>query len=377
MSGKTANQSRSPGPIPDDRSRCLSRYTGNMWNDIRGHQTQVELFRQAVASGRLSHSYLFAGQSGIGKKRFAEKLAAGLLCNVDPNPITACGECPSCKQVKVDTHPDLLRVGCPPDKTAIPISLLAGPPERRGREGLCYEISLKPAVADRRIAIIDDVEKLNVESGNTLLKTLEEPPAKAVFFLIVDRVEAVLPTIRSRCQLVQFSPLSDSDVAELVLENEIVASADEADAIARLSGGSMDAASQLADEKVRELSAIITDGIRGAKLKQPMTLAASVIKAIEGTSSDTAVQRINAHWALRFLGRALQVSLRRAATGQNPQLTVVESTGDEAVDAIGNMLQRVIDTESHLRQRMPMQLCFESMLDDLRRIASGQAAASA
>ena len=348
-----------------------------MWNEIRGHQTRVEMFRQAVAGGRLSHSYLFAGQSGIGKKRFAETLAAGLLCKEASDPIDACGQCPSCKQVKVNTHPDLLRISCPPDKTEIPIALLAGSVEKRGREGLCYEISLKPSVADRRIAIIDDVEKLNVASGNTLLKTLEEPPAKAVFFLIVDGIEAVLPTIRSRCQLVQFSPLSDQDIAELLLENEIVSTPDAAATIAKLAGGSMDAANQLADEKVRELSALITGGIRGPKLKQPMTLAAAVISAIEATSNDTATQRVNAHWALRFLGSALQTSLRSAATGGSAGLAVVDASGNDAVDIVGNMLQRVIATESHLRTRMPMPLCFESMLDDLRRIADGQTAASA
>lgn len=348
-----------------------------MWNQLRGHQNQIDMFRRAVAGGRLSHSYLFAGDSGIGKKKFAEILAAGLLCKETPDPIEACGVCPSCKQVLANTHPDVLRVGCPPDKSEIPIELLAGSREKRGREGLCYEVSLKPAVADRRIAIIDDVEKLNVASGNTLLKTLEEPPARAVFFLIVDRPEAVLSTIRSRCQLVQFNPLADEDVAALMVENEIVAQPAEAAAIARLAGGSLDAASQLADSKVRELSAIITDGIRGPQLRQAMTLAASVMSAIEATSNDTAVQRVNAHWALRFLGSALQTSLRNAATGQPANIAAVQADGLEAADIVSNMLQRVIDTESHLRQRMPMLLCFESMLDDLRRLAAGQLSASA
>ena len=348
-----------------------------MWDQLRGHQNQVDMFRRAVEGGRLSHSYLFAGESGIGKKKFAEILAAGLLCRQAADPIDACGICPSCKQVLVNTHPDVLRVGCPADKTEIPIELLAGSREKRGREGLCYEISLKPAVANRRIAIIDDVEKLNVASGNTLLKTLEEPPARAVFLLIVNRPEAVLSTIRSRCQLVQFSPLQDEDVAALMQQQEIVTDASEAAAIARLAGGSLDAASQLADPRVRDLSAVITDGIRGGQLHQAMTLAASVMSAIEASSNDTSVQRINAHWALRFLGSALQTALRNAATGQPIDIAAMEATGLDAADIVASMLQRVIDTESHLRQRMPMPLCFESMFDDLRRLAAGQLAASA
>lgn len=347
-----------------------------MWDQIRGHRNQLQAFRRAIDGGRLSQGYLLAGPSGIGKRAFAEVLAAGLMCT-ETDSIDACGVCPSCKQVMANTHPDLLRVGCPPDKREIPIELLAGSREKRGREGLCYELSLKPMVADRRIAIVDDVEKLNVASANTLLKTLEEPPARAVFFLVVNQVESVLPTIRSRCQLVQFHPLAENDVAELMLELGVVDGSDEANRIASLAGGSIDAAKQLADPEVRSLSELVTNGIRGRNLNQAMTLAAGVMKGIEATSNDTSVQRNNAQWTLRFLGRALQTSLRAVAKNEPSGLEAVPMTGPDAADIITRMLERVIDSESHLRQSMPMLLCFESLFDDLRRIAAGEVAASA
>ncbi len=347
-----------------------------MWQNVRGHSSQIELFRKAVSGGRLSQAYLLAGESGIGKKLFAETLAAGLLCEQAPDPIDACGSCPSCKQVKANTHPDLLRVACPEGKSEIPIELLAGSREKRGREGLCYEVSLKPMVASRRIAIIDDVEKLNVASGNTLLKTLEEPPARAVFFLIVDRPEAVLPTIRSRCQLVRFHSLPESDLAELLVHNELVASNEDAARIAGLAGGSLDAAKQLADPAVRELNEFVAQAVSGKQLSQPMTLAGEVMKRIEATSNDKTVQRSNAHWVLRFLGTRLQQSLRQIANGQPAGIQLVTATQFDAADIVASMLERVLDTEANLRQSMPMLLCFESMLDDLRRVATGQLAAS-
>lgn len=359
-----------------DATHSVPMYCWGMWNQLRGHREQIEQFRKAIEGGRLSQGYLLAGDSGIGKRLFAETLAAGLLCSQSPDPIGACGECPSCKQVRRDTHPDLLKVGCPPGKSEIPIELLAGSREKRGREGLCYELSLKPVVADRRIAIIDDVETLNVASANTLLKTLEEPPARAVFFLIVNRPDAVLPTIRSRCQLVRFQPLTDSDVADLLLETGIVETAEESVGIAAMAGGSMDAASQLADPSVRSLSDLVVSGITGAKLKQAMALAAEVMKGIESTSSDTAVQRVNAQWTLRFLGETLRNALRMAAKNEPCGLVSVTDSGMDAADIVSGMLERVLDTESHLRQRMPMLLCFESMFDDLRRIANGELAAS-
>ena len=347
-----------------------------MWNNVRGHQNQIDAFRRAIDGGRLSQAYLLAGSSGIGKRLFAETLAAGLMCQ-ESDSIDACGNCPSCKQVKANTHPDLLKVACPPDKREIPIELLAGSREKRGREGLCYELSLKPMVADRRIAIIDDVEKLNAASANTLLKTLEEPPARAVFFLVVDEVESVLPTIRSRCQLVRFQPLPDRDVADLLLQLEIVEDAEEAARIATLSGGSIDAGKQLADPTVRALSELVAEGIRGPRLQRAMTLAADVMKSIEATSNDSSMQRTNAQWALRFLGSALQSSLRCVARDEPSGLDAVPSTGPEAADVISRMLERVIDAESHLRQSMPMLLCMESLFDDLRRIATGRIPASA
>ncbi|MFK7818260.1 MAG: DNA polymerase III subunit delta' [Planctomycetaceae bacterium] len=347
-----------------------------MWEQVRGHQNQIAAFRRAIEGGRLSQGYLLAGPSGIGKRLFAETLAASLMCSNAAETLDACGSCDSCKQVKANTHPDLLKVACPPDKREIPIELLAGSREKRGREGLCYELSLKPMIADRRIAIIDDVEKLNVASANTLLKTLEEPPARALFFLIVNGVESVLPTIRSRCQLVQFQSLPESDVRELLLQHEIVESQEEASRIAVLSGGSMDAASQLADPAVRQLSELVTDAIKGRRLDQAMALAADVMSSIEATSKDSSTQRNNAQWALRFLGSTLQRSLRAVAVGQQSGLECVPSTGPEAADIVSGMLERVIDSESHLRQSMPMLLCFESMFDDLRRIASGKLAAS-
>ncbi len=348
-----------------------------MWDQIRGHKAQLEMFRRAVAAGRLSQSYLLAGDPGIGKRRFAQTLAAGLMCPQATETLGACGECPSCKQVLADTHPDLLQVARPPGKSELPIELLAGTREKRGREGLCYDISLRPIVADRRIAIIADAETLNTASANTLLKTLEEPPAHAVFFLIVDRPESVLPTIRSRSQLVRFQPLREADVAELLVETDLVQDIDEARAIATLAGGSMDAAAQLADPAVRALREVVAGAVRGQGLQNPLALAGKVVATIEGTASDAATQRINAQWALRFLGESLRQALRTTAAGGGGVLELVSCSGVDATDIIAAMLERVIDSEAHLQQRMSLPLCMESLFDDLRRITSGQAAASA
>ena len=115
------------------------------WSGLRGHTAQREHFEGILAAGRLGHAYLLVGPEGIGKRRFARCLAACLLCpETDPEILEACDKCRSCKQIAAGSHPDLLEVGLPEGKNVVPISLLIGDHESRGRAGLCYELSLSP-----------------------------------------------------------------------------------------------------------------------------------------------------------------------------------------------------------------------------------------
>src|SRR5262249_23700462 len=115
------------------------------WDGFIGHQTQRDLLHGTIARGRLAHTYLFVGADGIGKRTFALKFAQGLLCqNRREEDFDACEACPACKQVLARTHPDLYVVGCPEGKREIPIETFLGAPERRGKEGLCHDLSHTP-----------------------------------------------------------------------------------------------------------------------------------------------------------------------------------------------------------------------------------------
>ena len=97
------------------------------WQDIEGHDAIVEGFRQSIARGRLASTFLFVGPPGIGKRTFAFKLAQSLLCqNQGDDPLAPCGRCDACQQVQAATHPDLLLVSKPADKSEIPVALLIG-----------------------------------------------------------------------------------------------------------------------------------------------------------------------------------------------------------------------------------------------------------
>jgi DNA polymerase-3 subunit delta' len=221
------------------------------WHGIHGHDEVVEQFRRALARRRLASSFLFAGPAGIGKRSFAVKLGQAMLCSARPEEaLDPCGECPPCVQVAAGSHPDLDVVAKPKDKSFIPLELLIGDKEHRGREGLCHRIALKPYMGGRKIAMIDDADHLNQEGANCLLKTLEEPPPRSVLILIGTSPAKQLPTIRSRCQLIRFRPLEADVVAELLIARELVPDAAEARRLAQYCEGSLQRALELADPEL-------------------------------------------------------------------------------------------------------------------------------
>lgn len=223
------------------------------WQGIQGHDDVVEQFRRAIQGGRLASTFLFVGPAGAGKRSLADKLAQTLLCEVrPPAAMDPCDHCSACQQVLAGTHPDFHVVRKPKDRNVIPVELFIGDGSHRMREGLCHDIALKPFRGGRKIAIIDDADHLNQEGANCLLKTLEEPPPQSVLILIGTSEQKQLPTIRSRCQIVRFSPLSQETVAQLLLETKSTDDPRLAGELAQLADGSITNALQLIDPAVRE-----------------------------------------------------------------------------------------------------------------------------
>lgn len=154
---------------------------------------------------------LFVGAPGVGKTATAMLVAQTILCqrnsSRDMNP---CNTCPDCIQVRAGTHPDLIQVAKPKDRTLIPLEALIGPVDARLQEGFCHDVHLRPMQGPRKVAVLHDADFLNEEGANCLLKTLEEPPANALIILIGTSEQKQLPTIRSRCQTMRFvSPTGD------------------------------------------------------------------------------------------------------------------------------------------------------------------------
>ncbi|MDR1493472.1 MAG: DNA polymerase III subunit delta' [Planctomycetaceae bacterium] len=224
------------------------------WQNIIGHDRVAEQFRRAASRGRLAGSFLFVGPSGVGKRTFALALAKSLLCEKrTPQEFNACGTCPACRQLNAGNHPDFYYVAKPEDKSELPLELLIGGKEQRGRSGICYEISRKPFAGGYKIAVIDDADSLNTEGANALLKTLEEPPPHAILILIGTSAAKQLPTIRSRCKMIRFFPLETRELAQLLEQQGIAASQERAMRLAQSSDGGLELAKAFCDDSLDEI----------------------------------------------------------------------------------------------------------------------------
>ncbi len=203
---------------------------------IVGHAHPKALMAAAITSGRIAHAYLFHGEAHIGKLSSARAFAKAALCrgsgpavseenSLDSIPWPSCDRCRSCRDVDEGRHPDLETIQ--PEGTQIKIERI---------RNLINAIAYKPMVGDRKWILIEDADAMNPAAANSFLKSLEEPPAYTTMILVTSRPDALLPTIRSRCQAVRFGPPSRDEIARWLKEHRGM-KAEEADRRAWLSMG--------------------------------------------------------------------------------------------------------------------------------------------
>ncbi len=185
---------------------------------IYGHERQAGLISRAYQQGRMHHALLLEGPAGIGKASFAFQLAQHLIAN--PNAPGAPGafspldrNSSDFRQLALGTHSQVLHLTRPFDaKTEKFKTMLTVDEVRR----IGHLLSRTNPGAGYRAVIVDPVNDMNANASNALLKNLEEPPARTLFILVAHTSGRVLPTIRSRCQHVPLSALSDADLAKAV-----------------------------------------------------------------------------------------------------------------------------------------------------------------
>jgi DNA polymerase-3 subunit delta' len=247
---------------------------------ISGHRALIALLSRAVARGTLPQSLVFAGPEGVGKRLAAVALAQAMNC---PNaaaasgvasagmdeglalPIDACGQCSVCRRIAQGVHPDVIQltsdIGIDDIRTAI--------------ESAGY----RPFEGKRRVFILDSADRLSSEIQNALLKTLEEPPPSSSFVLITARPDVLLPTVRSRCPMLRFGRLSETDVEHLLEEQHGMDRA-RAHAVALTSDGSLGRAIVEASdegEATRQLVEQVLQHVQGARTPADRLRAAGLL----------------------------------------------------------------------------------------------------
>ena len=178
------------------------------FKDIIGQEQIKEHLTNAIEQGKISHAYVINGVRFSGKEFIANVFAMALQCE-HPDGVEPCQECHSCKQALSANQPDIIRVTHEKPNT-IGVDDI--------RTQINTDIAIKPYSSPRKIYIIQEGEKMTAQAQNALLKTLEEPPAYAVILILTTNVDALLPTILSRCVVLNMKPVRDDLVKKYLME---------------------------------------------------------------------------------------------------------------------------------------------------------------
>ena len=292
-----------------------------MFSKLVGNEHIKHTLRHLLANGRVPNAMLFAGDDGIGKQQFALELARAFIC-AEPTDGEACGVCAGCGRVDTFAIPE------PNDKNKDDFKKVFFGEHLDVGKVVTYKRTIfvdairdlernanfRPYEAKARFFIIDEADKMNDESSNALLKTLEEPPSTSHIFLISSRPDSLLPTVRSRCQTLRFAPVETESIEKFLIE-ERAFSHDEAKLAARLSRGSIGRAvsvnvKEFRSRRERMLAVIsnsIETGDRAALLRIAEEMNDAKNRDAFEENLDILQSLIHDVWTLRFSGDAARV----------------------------------------------------------------------
>jgi len=232
---------------------------------IIGNERAIGLLTSSIEQGRVAHAYLFAGPPGVGKGLVAREFAKALNCERGgPQP---CDECVACRKVEHGTHPDVLWFRPSGAMRMIRVEQVAE---------FLQAATLRPFEGRWKVFVLVDADRMNVPSQNKVLKTLEEPAPDTVIILTSAVPEALLPTIRSRCQRIVFCPIAREAIERFLVERH-GASPKRAAVAATLARGSLSAAIEYLDEHADRRRVALYDTLAAGGFERFMDLQAMAL----------------------------------------------------------------------------------------------------
>jgi DNA polymerase-3 subunit delta' len=287
-------------PDPDQAVRATP--------DLLGHAAAAGLLERAARSGRLAHAWVITGPPGIGKATLAYRFARWLLANgaegglpAGPAPLWLDPGHSSFRRVAAGAHADLrvLRPEAGEGRVKREIRV-------DGVRAAIRFLAMTAAEGGWRALLVDGAESMRGEAANALLKTLEEPPPRAVLLLTTPAPDRLLPTILSRVRRLDLSPLADADVATLLAQHAPDLPAADRTRLAALAEGSVGAALALAEGEGLAIQALVEEALAGPPRARWHALAEAVAAKRDGSGFVTFVA---------LLRRAVSAAVRGAARG--------------------------------------------------------------
>jgi len=306
-----------------------NKYRPKKWDEIVGQEHVVQTLRNAVAGNRVVHAYLFAGPRGTGKTTAARLLAKAVNClNEDP-AARPCNECAHCVAVNENRFLDLIEIDAASNTSVEDV------------RDLRDKINFTPNQGTYKVYIIDEVHMLSTQAFNALLKTLEEPPAHAIFILATTEMHKIPATVLSRCQRHEFRRVPvDGIVGQLekIVTNEKLTAEPEAlRLIARHAAGGMRDAISLLDQMAstgKEITLGLTQTVLGTATSQTVIELVSAVldrnpaagmEAIHSTLDSGTDPRLLARQVVDYLRAMLLVQM-----GNGSQVDLAADTRSQA-----------------------------------------------
>ncbi|HZZ41997.1 MAG TPA: DNA polymerase III subunit delta' [Tepidisphaeraceae bacterium] len=338
------------------------------FQSILGQPAALSTIQRAYTSNHLPHALLFAGPIGVGKSLTARALATLFLCQkpTDRAPwVSPCGKCDSCTLMSSATHPDyhrvyrqLIRLEKDTSKARdLPIAVI--------RDYLVAPANLKPTLNHGKVFVVEEADLMNPQAQNGLLKTLEEPPAQTLIILLTDQPNSLLPTIRSRCQLITFSPLDPELVRDQLIQQHQIDPATAARA-ADLSEGSLGQALRWIEDGT--LSAATDLHAHLLTLTQGYSIPISLESWFK-TAADAYAKHQLDHDPLASKDQAtregLTLYLRLAALFFRRQLS--QTDNPDLLDRLCSAIEALTQTENLLDANVNIPLAFQQLSMALHR----------
>lgn len=322
------------------------------FRDIIGQERVIENLQRAIKNKNIAHSYLFQGPESIGKKKLAMVFAKTLLCK--ERGTVPCGKCSSCIKFDTGNHPDFY-IEKPDGKHF----------KKEQIEKLQRNIRTLPYEGNKKIYILEDIHKMTQEAENSFLKTLEEPPEYAIIIMTVTNSYSLLPTIVSRCQVIELKVTANNEI-EKVLIDKYNMSSEKASVIASFSNGLVGKAIRLAEsDEFRELREDIVSKVNEI-IESEKFRVFSISKFFEDNKDNIEeILDIMLLW-FRDLLIIKEISDNKFIINKDKSEILKKQSMELTTSRIYNIINMIMKTKADISANVNYQLAIEVMLLEMQ-----------